>query len=143
MIIVIIVIVLCRNEVWSMKMPDSVLAIQSTEDCTVFAALADGFVAVLQVSIILSASILNLLSYVSIECVTRGTRQCTTISSYWLRSSNLSGTRLRAAVMVWLWSSHYHSLLTVSVFIIIIIIIIIIIVNIPCTGHMNQYIALL
>jgi hypothetical protein len=33
---------------WSVKMPDSVLAIQSTEDCTVFAALADGFVAVLQ-----------------------------------------------------------------------------------------------
>lgn len=34
---------------WSVKMPDSVLAIQSTEDGTVFAALADGFVAVLQV----------------------------------------------------------------------------------------------
>lgn len=32
-----------------MKMPDSVLALQSTDDCTVFAALADGFVAVLQV----------------------------------------------------------------------------------------------
>lgn len=32
-----------------MKMPDSVLAIQSTDDCTVFAALADGFVAILQV----------------------------------------------------------------------------------------------
>ena len=57
----IIVMVLCRNEVWSMKMPDSVLAIQSTEDCTVFAALADGFVAVLQVSILLlSCSILIL-----------------------------------------------------------------------------------
>jgi hypothetical protein len=31
-----------------MKMPDSVLAIQSTDDCAVFAALADGFVAILQ-----------------------------------------------------------------------------------------------
>jgi outer membrane protein assembly factor BamB len=37
-----------QTEVWSVKMPDSVLAIQSTEDRTVFAALADGFVAVLQ-----------------------------------------------------------------------------------------------
>ena len=34
---------------WSVKMQDSVLAIESTADCTVFAALADGFVAVLQV----------------------------------------------------------------------------------------------
>lgn len=41
--------VYCRREVWSVKMPDSVLAIQSTDDHTVFAALADGFVAVLQV----------------------------------------------------------------------------------------------
>ena len=49
-----IVCVCCRNEVWSIKMPDSVLAIQSTDDCTVFAALADGFVAVLQVSSMLA-----------------------------------------------------------------------------------------
>ena len=34
---------------WSKKTNDSVLAIRSTGDATVFAALADGFVAVLQV----------------------------------------------------------------------------------------------
>ena len=51
---------LCRREMWSVKMPDSVLAIQSTEDCTVFAALADGFVAVLQVSYYSQSSIRGL-----------------------------------------------------------------------------------
>lgn len=36
-----------RKEVWSIKMNDSVLDIVTTDDCTIFAALADGFVAVL------------------------------------------------------------------------------------------------
>ena len=49
-----------------MKMPDSVLAIQSTDDCTVFAALADGFVAVLQVRILEVMVVLVL--YSSTEC---------------------------------------------------------------------------
>ena len=39
---------LYRKEVWSQKMNDSVLDLAATDDGTVFAALADGLVAVIQ-----------------------------------------------------------------------------------------------
>ena len=38
-----------RKEIWSLKMNDSVLDLAATDDRTVFAALADGLVAVIQV----------------------------------------------------------------------------------------------
>ena len=41
----------CRKEAWSIKMNDSILDIKVGEDCNIYAALADGFIAVLQVPV--------------------------------------------------------------------------------------------
>ena len=102
-----------RKRVWSLKMPDSVLAIQSSDDWSVFAALADGFVAVLQVS----GATWNQLNseLMCSECDSGASRESSSPGAHWIWGSNLPGAGVRPGTMVWLWECHHNPLLTVSV----------------------------